>query len=117
MPKLVFPVTLMAPNWAPPVTPNEVDVPTVKAKEFNWVPPTTLKPAVEVPVANEREPSWVPPETLNPPVEVALEKVELAADKDPKLDPPETVRPVVVALPLDMFPNVERPETFKVPPR
>ncbi len=75
LPKADSPETLREPRDAPPVTPNDVEVPTVNANELSWVPPVTL----------------------NPPVEVALEKVELAAEREPSNEPPVTVNPVVVA--------------------
>ena len=74
-PRFVKPVTPREPNDAPPVTPNDVEVPTVNANELSWVPPVTL----------------------NPPVEVALVKVELADEREPSEVPPLTVSPVVVA--------------------
>ena len=77
------------------MVPKDVEVPTVKDNEFNWVPPATL----------------------NPPLDVALAKVEAPEESDPSDVPPLTVNPVVVALPAEMLLNVERPETLRVPPR
>jgi hypothetical protein len=85
---------LIAPKLAPPVTERDVEVPVVKAKEFNWVPPVTE----------------------SPPREVALAKVEAPEDKDPREVPPLTERPVVVALAKVVLPVTVRNPLWKVPP-
>ena len=52
--------------------------------------------------------------TLNPPVEVALEKVELAAEREPSNEPPFTDNPVVVALPTKSLPPNNVSETVRL---
>ena len=95
LPKLVLPKTLIAPNWAPPVTPKEVEVAVVKV----------AAPA-------EREPKLVPPETVSP-VVVAFWKRELpeTVKAPPKYTLPEewTERrfPGLV-VPMPTLPAVER---------
>ena len=48
---------------------------------------------------------------------VALLTEMFNADSEPRDDPPETVKPVVVALPVEIFPKVDRPVTLRVPER
>ncbi len=45
-PRLVCPLTPKDPRDAPPVTLNDVDVPTVKAREPSEEPPLTVRPVV-----------------------------------------------------------------------